>query len=109
MVPLRRSRALDLAGVSHGFTTREGGVSTGRLGTLNLGRRPAEPDDTLAENWRRVAAALDPRLSTDAIAIVSQVHGRQVRTTSVARGPLEPLGDADALVTTVPGLAVAIR
>lgn len=96
-------------GVVHGFTTRAGGVSTGPLATLNLARRPGETDAALRENWERVARALDPALSAERLALLSQVHGRDVVRVEEPSGPLAVLGEADGLVTTRPGLILAVR
>lgn len=94
-------------GVRHGFTTRDGGVSAGPLASLNLARRPGERDEALVENWSRVSRALG--LEPGRLALMSQVHGAAVIRASEASGPLAVLGEADALVTTVPGLLLATR
>ena len=108
VVPLLVGRTLaDLPGVAHGFTTREGGVSVGPFATLNLARREGEADAALATNWARTLRALDPRLAE--VAVAHQVHGRDVIRVERGRGPLDPLGDADALVTTIPGVVLAVR
>lgn len=96
-------------GVVHGFSTREGGVSTGSLASLNLALRACETPEHLVENWRRVVAELDGSLSTDDLALVDQVHGAGVLRVDAGRGPLRTLGAADALVTTSPGVVLAIR
>lgn len=95
------------AGVRHGFTTRSGGVSQGPLASLNLARRPGETDPALVENWSRISRALD--LEPGRLALMSQVHGAQVIRAYEASGPLAVLGEADALVTTAPGLLLATR
>ena len=86
---------------------REGGVSRGALSSLNLARRPRERDEDLAENWRRVTAWL--RVPPDRVALVTQVHGARVLRVTEPAGPLVALGEADALVTDVPGVVLAIR
>lgn len=107
-VPLLHGAALEAApGAVHGFTTREGGVSEG--GTLNLARRPWERDEALAENWRRAVRALHPDLAPGAVAVMHQVHGARVLRVDAGLGPLRPVGEADALVTTVRGLVLAVR
>lgn len=109
-VPLLHGALLSLVrGVAHGFSTREGGVSEGSLGPLNLARRPEEREEALVENWRRVVAALAPGLAPERVAIVHQVHGADVLRVSRGRGPLAPMGEADALITTEPGLVLAVR
>jgi hypothetical protein len=107
--PLIRSGALaGVPGCRHGFTTRRGGVSEGPLDSLNLAQRPGEALDRLRENWRRalVAVAGDDRVG---LALVRQVHGADVVVADADGGPVDVLGDADALVTTTPGLALAVR
>jgi purine-nucleoside/S-methyl-5'-thioadenosine phosphorylase / adenosine deaminase len=94
-------------GVRHGFTTRAGGVSVGPLASLNLARRPGETDAGLVENWSRVSRALG--LEPGRLALMSQVHGAAVIRAAEASGPLAVLGEADALITTVPGLLLATR
>jgi YfiH family protein len=84
------------------FTTRRGGVSAPPFDTLNLGRSTDDRADAVEENRRRTltALALDPaRLAT-----AGQVHGNAV-TRADAPG-LHPA--CDALVTTVPGLVLAV-
>ncbi len=105
-LPLLRGAGLGaMRGVAHGFTTRDGGVSTGPYATLNLARRDGESDAALRTNWDRVLKAL----GVEHAAVVHQVHGADVIHVEAGRGPLDPLGDADALVTTSPGVALAIR
>jgi purine-nucleoside/S-methyl-5'-thioadenosine phosphorylase / adenosine deaminase len=108
--PLLRAAALSrVLGVVHGFTTRLGGVSEGPLRSLNLARRPGEQEGRLRENWRRVGAALLPGLGAERMALVDQVHGAQVLEATRPTGPLATLGPADALITTRPGVVLAVR
>lgn len=107
MVELLRSPALSaLTGVTHGFTGRSGGHSTGPLDSLNLARRPGETDDALTANWSAALAAAE---LTGPVALVNQVHGAAVLTVTGGAGPLAVMGDADALVTLSPGVPLAIR
>ncbi|WP_312820855.1 laccase domain-containing protein, partial [Brevundimonas sp.] len=46
---------LDLAGIKHGFFTREGGVSEGIYAGLNCGVGSKDDPARVAENRRRVA------------------------------------------------------
>lgn len=104
---LERVQAAWPAGVRHGFTSREGGVSVGSLATLNLARRPGESAEALLENWRRVAGALGR--AVEDVAIVDQVHGAEVLRVEAPGGPTTPLGRADALVTDAVGVVLAVR
>jgi len=84
------------------FSTRAGGVSEPPFDTLNLGRSTADRPEAVEENRRRLlrAIGLDPaRLVT-----AGQNHGARVAR-AVAPGLIP---DCDALVTTVPGLALAV-
>lgn len=95
-LPLWRDRA------AAAFTTRRGGVSAPPFHTLNLGRSTDDRPEAVAENRRRVLAALglDPR----DLATAGQVHGAGI---AVVDGPGHTPG-VDALVTRTPGLAIAV-
>lgn len=106
-VPLLRSRLLP---VPHGFTTREGGVSVGPYRSLNLGLSVGDERASVEENYRRLAAAAGVPL--EAFETVSQVHGDQVlasRAEPRADGWAAPCGQADALWSARPGVAVGVR
>src|SRR5688572_14131130 len=109
MVPLVRSPGLDRCGVPHGFTTREGGVSQRGLASLNLGQKALEPAGILAENWDRVARTLRDGWRADRVALISQVHGASVARARSGTGWEHTLGEADAVVTTDPGVILAVR
>ena len=84
------------------FSTRRGGVSPPPFDTLNLGRSTGDHPEAVTENRRRV---LDPLgLSPDRLATAGQVHGANV-TRADAPGHYPA---CDALVTRIPGLALAI-
>jgi YfiH family protein len=84
------------------FTTRIGGVSRAPFDTLNVGRSTADEAEAVAENRRRILGELG--LDENALATAGQVHGIDV--TAVKDAGLTP--DCDALVTRVPGLAIAV-
>lgn len=94
--------APDPTGYRPAFSTRRGGVSEGTYRSLNLGRSTADRPEAVDENRRRWLTALG--LDPERLATAGQVHG-----TSVARvlAPgLHPT--SDIMITTVPGLALAI-
>ncbi len=103
---LASKRLSAMSGVVHGFTTREGGVSQGPLASLHLGLK-GEAQGNLEENWGRVGAALG--FPPENITVVDQVHGADVLQGDEGQGPWVPIGEADALVCTAPGQAVAVR
>ena len=61
--------------VSHGFSTRLGGVSQGAFAGLNLAKNVGDGAEQVAENRRRFAEALGPEIE---LAEVEQVHGARV-------------------------------
>jgi hypothetical protein len=109
--------ALNLPGLAHGFFGREGGVSTGLYQSLNCGPGSRDDPQAVAENRRRVTAALTPEKDTSLISL-SQVHSAIVHTLTAAppesaarlAPPREGAArlEGDALVTATPGLALGI-
>ena len=106
-VPLLRSTRLMAAGVEHGFTTRDGGVSTGERASLDLARRAGDPVGYAAENWRRVVQQLG--YPPERLALLSQVHGAKVVRVHHGRGPHATVAEADGAVTTESGVVLAVR
>lgn len=83
-------------------TTRKGGISRPPYHALNLGRSTEDDPAAVAENRRRTLAALG--LESARLATAGQVHGaRVVRVEAPGHTP-----ECDALVTTTPGLALAV-
>jgi YfiH family protein len=133
------SRLLAAEGVVHGFSVRRGGVSTGALESLNLGRGVGDDAAAVEENLLRLAQAAGlPGPATFASA--HQVHGDRVVGASRAAGagsardgrrpeaaesfefreifppteaPVAEPGaggmEADAVVALEPGIAAAVR
>ena len=71
-----------LTGSIHCFSTRYGGVSTGDFASLNLGSNRGDPQENVAENYRRVAAFFG--VGRDDCAVTKQVHGNEVRVVTGA-------------------------
>ena len=94
-----------LTGIRHGFATRLGGVSGGIYATLNCGLGSDDTHDNVAENRARLARLLG--VAPEGLVSPCQIHSATVVT---AHKPWAP-GDApkaDGVVTTQPGLAIAI-
>ncbi|MEL6478473.1 MAG: peptidoglycan editing factor PgeF [Pseudomonadota bacterium] len=94
-------RAAALEGLRHGFFTREGGVSEGIYASLNGGQGSKDRPEAVAENRRRIAAALE----VETILSVHQIHSARAVTVS---GPWQERPQADAMVTRTPGIALAV-
>lgn len=111
MLPLLHFRKLEeLDGISHGFTTRSGGVSKGIFESLNLSFTRGDDADCVRENYRRLAQALGTQME-------DFVCSDQTHTTNVLRvGEAEkgygvtrekPYTDVDGLVTNEPGVVLS--
>lgn len=93
-----------LADLPHGFLGRQGGVSTGIHASLNVGLGSDDDRAALAENRRRVVAAVAPGA---ALVTPHQIHSAEVAVVT-APFPDDSRPHADALVTDRPGLLLGI-
>lgn len=94
-----------LAGLPHGFFTREGGVSGGAFARLNCSLSGKDAPEAVAENRARAAGALGFR--ADALVGLFQVHSPDV---AVLEEPwsVESRPRADAVVTRRRGVVLGI-
>ena len=94
-----------LDGVQALMTTRRGGVSRGAFDSMNLRDGVGDDAVAVAQNQSRLAAAVGSPLVR-----LNQVHGaRVVRLTATDAAPGAPPHDADACVTTEPGVVCSIQ
>ena len=91
-----------LNGVTHGFFTRHGGVSTGHYAALNGGQGSKDRAQAVGENRARIATHLE----VERLVSVYQVHGDRAEVVSGAWQGARPR--ADAMVTDRPGIGLAI-
>jgi YfiH family protein len=84
-------------------TTRAGGVSVAPFASFNLGDHVGDDPAAVAANRLRLAKATG--LGPDRVVWMNQVHSDRV---VVVDGPGPVDGDADGLVTTTRGLALAV-
>jgi YfiH family protein len=104
---LNRLHAANLArqtGIAHGFFGREGGVSSGLYASLNCGPGSRDDPSAVAENRRRVAAALHPAAR---IASLAQIHSPLVHVVG-SDWDASARPEGDGMVTAAPGLALGI-
>lgn len=94
-----------LSGIRHAFFTRAGGVSSGVYESLNGGAGSQDRPEDVRANRARMAAALG--VAPERFVTPWQIHSPDV---AVAEAPWtrESAPRADAVVTAVPGLAVAV-
>lgn len=85
------------------MSTRAGGVSQGPWHSLNLGSAVADAASAVAENRRRFAAAL----GVPAV-YLRQVHGARVLRLTPADARRDDPPEADAAITTAPGIACTV-
>ncbi|NLE81058.1 MAG: peptidoglycan editing factor PgeF [Rhodococcus sp.] len=84
-------------------TSRTGGASTAPYDSFNLGDHVGDDPGAVDANRRRLAREIG--VPFDHLIWMEQIHSR---TVTVVSGPLDkPVEATDALVTTVPGLALA--
>ena len=84
---------------THGFSTREGGVSVSAFESLNLGGSEDETAN-ISENRKLALAAFN--ISPESLCTLKQVHGNEVCQAKPGQQ------EGDSLVTNKPGLALAI-
>lgn len=96
-----------LSRTRHGFFTRKGGVSSGLFAGLNCGRGSSDQTGAVTVNRARVAEAMG--VGSDHLATVHQIHSADVvvidEGAELAAALARP---ADAIVTSVPGIAIAV-
>jgi polyphenol oxidase len=93
----------DALACRHGFFTRKGGASSGIFAGLNCGTGSTDLSEAVTINRARVSEAMG--VAPEALVTVHQVHS--ARAIAVT-GPLAIRPEADALVTTTPGVLLAV-
>lgn len=105
-------RAFDGLPVDVVVTTRDGGVSAGPYASLNLGLHVGDEDASVQVNRARLAAALNAE--PDGFVFCEQAHRPNVLVVTEAhrgrgaRSRADAIAGTDALVTTVPGIALVV-
>ena len=101
---------LESQGFLVAFSERSAGVSDGPFRGLNLGLKSGDDPDAVRENRRRLIGAL----GISAFACPHQVHSTnvvRVGPESAGRGfadPAQAIPATDGLVTTAPGVSIAV-
>lgn len=88
----------DIAGLQCLISTREGGVSAGDFGALNLGYHVGDDQECVSENRRRLAqaAGYDPA----SLVAAQQVHGTELAWVGMAERGRGAFGWDDAIPAT---------
>ncbi len=105
---MQRVEILDVAGIAHGFFDRTGGVSSGIYASRNCGLGSNDARENVLAN--RASVAVELGTSPERLLTPYQIHSAQAVFVHTPWTPWETATAprADALVTNVPGLAVAV-
>jgi YfiH family protein len=106
LVPLvsPRLEAAGKDGIRHGFFTRIGGASTGLYAGLNVGTGSKDDPALVRENRARVGRWMG--VAPERLVSTHQVHSPDAIVVTGPFGPPRPR--ADAMVTSVPGIALGV-
>lgn len=97
----------NLSGLTHGFLTRRGGVSSGLLGSLNLGLTKGDSVSNVKENRKRALERLGAESAS--LTICHQIHSNRVVVVDRPwKFGVESAPKADALVTTRPNIILGV-
>jgi YfiH family protein len=92
-------------GIFHGFFGRKGGVSSGLYGSLNCGIGSNDERSNVIENRKLIAQASG--VAAENFLSVHQIHSTVCQKVTQA-WPMAERPQGDAMVTDVPGIALAI-
>lgn len=96
-----------LPGLVHAFLGRTGGVSSGHLSSLNMGRREEDTPENLRENRMRMAEAFG--IDAEMLFTVNQVHSDRIIIIENEKKPSEVKAlEADAIITDIRGIAIGV-
>lgn len=97
-----------LPGLTHAFLGRTGGVSSGHLSSLNMGRRDEDTPENIRENKMRVAEAFG--IDAEMLFTVSQVHSDRIVVLDESGKTPEEIKalEADAIITDIRGITIGV-
>ena len=101
-IPSQKILRISPQTVKHGFYGRKGGVSTDEYASLNTSLSQHDTKENIARNRLRIKEDLN----AESIVYLKQIHSPLCLSIS---GPTKTPAEADALVTTVPGIAIAVQ
>jgi YfiH family protein len=112
-LPLFAFESFPADGVTHGVSTRHGGVSEPPYDTLNISRLVPDAPDRVRENCRRFAAALG--FEAERLLMAKQTHRDDVLVVDGSRAYASALSHADSfprvdiMITDRPGWLLSLR
>ncbi len=101
--------------IMHGFSTREGGVSTlAHTASMNVAKRHGDPDAVVVTNISLFAGQVSGgALDASAVVCASQIHSVKIRRVGAdnrGEGTVLPTGEnCDGFITADPGVLLMVR
>ncbi len=100
-----------LSGITHGFTSKLGGFSHGRIEGLNLGFRVGDNTENVKRNYKLVSDDLE--ISYENITAAKQTHSADVRVITEAEkgcgvARLDEVFECDGLVTNCKNIPLCV-
>jgi len=102
---LEANNLQSLAGIRHGFFSRDGGVSDGVFASLNCGFGSGDAPENVTTNREQALRRLD--LDPESLNTCFQVHSATV-VEAAQPWPRDARPEADAMVCSEPGMAIGI-
>lgn len=113
IVALSDDPLFDATGVRIAFTSRQGGVSEGAFGALNLGSHVGDEPDAVRENRARILSALGSSL--DRCIFANQLHGDRIVVVpegadrdAIERSRIEAKEEADGILVGASDVAALL-
>jgi hypothetical protein len=89
--------------LKHYVSSREGGVSTGEIGALNLSYKVGDKKENVIANRKKIAEALS--ISPDRLIFPDQTHSSNTKIITTGE---EDLSDTDALITDKKNICISV-
>ena len=109
-VPLLTYKELEkIDFITHGFSTRMGGVSNGIYSTMNFKEDGADTNENVRENYRRIARTLGcdvRKMVRSQLCHGTRVHEVEPEDFGVGALAKSTLLDYDGLITNIPGVTL---
>lgn len=109
-VPLLTYKELEKINfITHGFSTRMGGVSSGIYSTMNFKEDGTDSNENVRENYRRIAGALGcdvKKMVRSQLCHGTRVHEVEPADFGVGALAKSTLLDYDGLITNIPGVTL---
>lgn len=108
---LRSNILSDLNGIEHFFTTKPGGVSSGKITGLNLGFRVGDNPESVEKNYIHISE--DFGIPFERITAAKQIHSSDVRVVTedecgLGVSRLDQAFEADGLVTNCKNMPLVV-